>query len=296
MDKAEAPFSAETYLRNASGPLAPYFRSLVPDVDSRAKLDPARLKATWTAELDRFARHYKFNPDQRSKAEKNLQDRVAIADDWFRDVENRQKVKKYLDDLDHYLAVEQNRDALASERSAAYKKRTEIDADRRELVQTVDAWTDVLHDSWMKLVPPEQASSAGRLPVLWTQMDTINALTMYGLAAVGLCLLLGFLTPLAALGGVAYLALFYLSMPPWPGVPPSPMAEGHYLYVNKNLIELLACLVLASTPNGLWCGLDALLFGWLSRRRQARAERRDEREPHLATSDYRTQPLTRSDR
>ena len=37
------------------------------------------------------------------------------------------------------------------------------------------------------------------------------------------------------------------------------MAEGHYCYVNKNLIEMLACLVLASTPNGLWIGLDALL-------------------------------------
>lgn len=270
VEKAEGPFSAEVYLRNASGPFAPYFRRLVPDVDSRNKLVLDRLKGSWTAELATIAPHYRFTPAQRAAAEKDLNDRVEIADDWFRDLENRQKVKKYFDDLDHYLAVEQNGDALASERSAAYKKRTEIDADRRALVQTVDAWTGVLHDSWMKLVTPEQARSAGPLPVVWTRMDTINALTMYGLAAVGLCLLLGFCTPLAALGGVAYLALFYLSMPPWPGVPPGPMAEGHYLYVNKNLIELLACLVLASTPNGLWCGVDALLFGWLSRRRAAR--------------------------
>jgi hypothetical protein len=39
------------------------------------------------------------------------------------------------------------------------------------------------------------------------------------------------------------------------------------------LIEMLACLVLASTPNGLWIGLDALLFGWIGRgRARARAE------------------------
>ena len=54
-------------------------------------------------------------------------------------------------------------------------------------------------------------------------------------------------------------------MPPWPGLPEAPIAEGHYVYVNKNLIEMLACLVLASTPNGLWIGLDALLFGWIGR-------------------------------
>ena len=90
---------------------------------------------------------------------------------------------------------------------------------------------------------------------------------MYGLVAMGVCLILGLLTPLAALAGAVFLGQIYLSMPPWPGLPPNPMAEGHYWIVNKNLIEMLACLVLASTPNGLWIGLDALLFGWIGRGR-----------------------------
>jgi hypothetical protein len=60
---------------------------------------------------------------------------------------------------------------------------------------------------------------------------------------------------------------FYLSMPPWPGLPESPKLEGHYRFVNKNLVEMVACLVLASTPNGLWIGLDALLFGRSSKTR-----------------------------
>ena len=76
-------------------------------------------------------------------------------------------------------------------------------------------------------------------------------------------------------------------MPPWPGLPEG-ITEGHYRYVNKNLIEMLACLVLASTPNGLWIGLDAVLFGWIGRGRRRReaaeaaeAEARAER-PALA--------------
>ena len=36
-------------------------------------------------------------------------------------------------------------------------------------------------------------------------------------------------------------------MPPWPGLPEG-ITEGHYRYVNKNLIEMLACLALAARP------------------------------------------------
>ena len=67
-------------------------------------------------------------------------------------------------------------------------------------------------------------------------------------------------------------------MPPWPGLPEG-ITEGHYRFVNKNLIEMIACLALASTPNGLWIGLDALLFGWIGRGRRAgrgRAARSEE--------------------
>ena len=102
-----------------------------------------------------------------------------------------------------------------------------------------------------------------------TQLQQVDLATMWGLTIIGLCLMLGLFTPLAALGGAAYLLSFYLSMPPWPGLPEG-VTEGHYRYVNKNLIEMLACLVLASTPNGLWIGVDAFLFGWIGRGRRAR--------------------------
>ncbi len=75
------------------------------------------------------------------------------------------------------------------------------------------------------------------------------------------------MTPFAALSAAAFLAMIYFSMPPWPGMPPNPKAEGHYLYVSKNLIELIACMVIATTPSGHWIGLDVLFFGARRRRR-----------------------------
>jgi len=68
--------------------------------------------------------------------------------------------------------------------------------------------------------------------------------------------------------------MIYLSMPPLHGLPPNPKAEGHYWIVNKNLIELIACLLIAVTASGHWVGLDALLFGASRRRRWARYEAR----------------------
>jgi hypothetical protein len=88
--------------------------------------------------------------------------------------------------------------------------------------------------------------------------------------------LLGFLTPFSAICAAAFLAMIYLSMPPWPGLPPNPRAEGHYWIVSKNLVELIACMVVATTANGHWFGLDALFFGARRRRRWARHERRIE--------------------
>jgi uncharacterized membrane protein YphA (DoxX/SURF4 family) len=93
----------------------------------------------------------------------------------------------------------------------------------------------------------------------WSQQEVIDWLVTFGLCAVGACLLLGFLTRPACLAGALLLLMFYLAMPAVPGVPDNPRAEGHYLYINKNIIEMLALLALATTRSGRWLGLDGLV-------------------------------------
>jgi thiosulfate dehydrogenase [quinone] large subunit len=56
----------------------------------------------------------------------------------------------------------------------------------------------------------------------------------------------------------ALLAAFYLSAMPLTGLP-VPRAEGTYLIVNKNLIELLAVAVVMAFRTGRIAGLDLLL-------------------------------------
>jgi uncharacterized membrane protein YphA (DoxX/SURF4 family) len=106
----------------------------------------------------------------------------------------------------------------------------------------------------------------------WDRLDWIDFLTRWSLTIIGGLLLAGLLTRTACVAGALYLLMFYLSMPPFPGLPANPRAEGHYLFVNKNLIEMLALLALATTQSGRWLGLDGLarfLFPWGRKARSA---------------------------
>jgi uncharacterized membrane protein YphA (DoxX/SURF4 family) len=265
------PFSAEVYLRNAAGPLAPYFREMIPDVDGRVILDLPLLKAGWRNEVERIAGHFKFAEAQRSQAAKILDETERWADHSFSDPENDEKRRKYFHDLDQVERTEADPNALSFQLERAWDARRSLEADRRALLGPFTERTNTLRAEIAKLATPEQLGSYGDVSRPWTQLDAINVATTYGLIAIGACLILGFLTPWAALGAAGFLAMIYLSMPPWPGVPPNPRAEGHYFIVSKNLVELLACLVIATTPSGHWIGLDALFFGARRRRRLALA-------------------------
>jgi len=91
-----------------------------------------------------------------------------------------------------------------------------------------------------------------------------DLITMWGLTAVGLLLILGLFTRLASLGAIGFIVLFYLCNPPFVGYFYSIPTEGSYLIVNKNLVELGALVVVLVTGSGRFAGLDRIvsrLFG-----------------------------------
>ena len=126
---------------------------------------------------------------------------------------------------------------------------------RRKLVGPVQAMEKEMYADAEELLSPEQLA-AGPVPTPATPINRINWRTMWGLTILGLLLMLGLFTRLSALGAVALLSLFYLAMPPWPGVQEIPSIE-HNLFVNKIWIEMLALLAIAALPSGKWFGLDA---------------------------------------
>ncbi len=273
--KGEKSFSAEGYLRNSTGPLAPYFRGMIPDVNGLERLDPVRLEKAWREDVQRVGDHFGFDDAQREESAKALDAAKAYADAWFADREKAEKRAQYIHDLNGVQTVERDPTAMSYERERAAAKRKDLDVDRIALLKDLNDRAAKLRDDVTKLATKEQTAAAGRFVSPPNSLEQMNVFITYSVWAIGLCLILGLFTRLAALGGALFLLQIYLSMPPWPGLPPSPRAEGHYLIVDKNLVEMLACMALTFLPTGHWVGIDALLFG---RRRHLRALARAEQE------------------
>jgi uncharacterized membrane protein YphA (DoxX/SURF4 family) len=92
-----------------------------------------------------------------------------------------------------------------------------------------------------------------------TGMWIIDNANAYGLTIIGIALILGVFTRVALWSGVALLVSYYLAYPPFGGYSYGFPSEGSYLFVNKNLIELVAMILLAFLDSGQYYGIDMLL-------------------------------------
>jgi thiosulfate dehydrogenase [quinone] large subunit len=90
-------------------------------------------------------------------------------------------------------------------------------------------------------------------------LEFVNVVNSWGLAIIGLALVLGLFTRAALVVGMVFLALYYLSHPPLISVDYALPSEGNYLWVNKTLIELIAMSVLLAFPVSHIVGLDRLI-------------------------------------
>ena len=138
-----------------------------------------------------------------------------------------------------------------------------------ELSGPVRAMEAELKDQAQQLLTVQQIQR-GPMPEPWTMLRIIDLATIAGLAGLGILLLLGFFSRIAAVSAAAMIFGFYLAMPPLPGLPEAPGPE-HSLIINKNLIEVLALGALACLPTGRWFGLDGALAGFIASRRARKA-------------------------
>ena len=129
----------------------------------------------------------------------------------------------------------------------------------------------LLYEGLIKLLNPDWSaagyllSATGPLAGMFqalaeseTLLSLVNILNTWGLLLIGLGLFLGIFTRISQLAGIALLLLYYLSHPPIFSEPGF-FREGSYFIISKDLLEIIALLVLMFFPTGQFLGLDGLL-------------------------------------
>lgn len=260
------PFSSEMYLRNSTGPFADRFRGMIPDFHGQALLNQDSVKEQWKVMGEEIAGYYQFTGEQIKAANLQIEQSTLWLEGHFAEPKVAADIKKYSELVEKWEAA-QKPGTPEFEKQRARTKNAELNADRAKLTGPIKQQTADLKDKILALRTPEQVA-LGNVPrpwKTWSELEKADTITMYGLTLCGALMVVGLFSRLASLGAAGFLLLFYLSMPPWPGLPPAPIAEGTYLIVNKNMVELIACLMLATAPTGVWGGLDALIRGLITR-------------------------------
>lgn len=103
-------------------------------------------------------------------------------------------------------------------------------------------------------------------------LKIVDFLNIWGLILIGLGLFFGVFTRVAAAAGVLLLSFYYLANPPLLGIDYGIPAEGHYLIVNKNLIEMITLIVFIVVPQQMTPGIDSL---WKFIRDKLKNEKKD---------------------
>lgn len=174
------------------------------------------------------------------------------------------KIQEYKDLVEDYeRAVAQAKIDYQNEHATMLGRKVALM--RSELVGPIRQMDRSLKDAALDLLTQEQLAK-GALPNQ-SPVAQADRQVMWGLIILGCLLIAGFFTRIAAVAGAIMLFMFYMVIPPWPGVPEPPGLTEHAYIVNKNFIESIALLGIAAMPTGSWFGLDGLVYKWWKSRR-----------------------------
>jgi len=261
---------------------------------------PPLLDAEWEEYFDKFVAYYGLDDAQKAVARKNLDQAKHSTGDWLlrgqyvqtitspygptAEIERSvQDTVKYYQERRQKLWETQAKDqswtlgnVMAADKSKEFAaERAELARLRNGLTADLDKHTKEMKARLLDAVPANSLKEKGLMPdpakpgfAAMGRLDWVDFGVRWGLTVVGGCLLLGFFTRTACVLGALLLLLFYLPTLPLPGVPEAFRAEG-YPYVNKNLVECLALLTLATTASGRWGGIDGIVHALFGRRRKA---------------------------
>ena len=255
-------WSAAPFFANAKGPYADHFQELVWDYNGMQRRDNAFIKAWFTEFVTEATDYYSFDPKRKARANAVLATAIKT---------HKELIASYKDDLIEYdkgmeelkgLKAQADRMEVEGRAGQVASMERDIKGKLKTAMWDVDALISGFETEINLIAAPNQLAVAPplQLPITPTGsvVDTsiMDKYVPYFDLAIGWMLILGLFTPVASLAAAGFLATVFISQfPPGTG-PTSSMYQ---------LIEALACLVLAGTGAGRFAGLDFFLHLFVRR-------------------------------
>lgn len=248
-------WDSKPFFAGARGPAAGHFRQLVWDWDGSIRTDVEETKVHFARFRDRVIRHYGFDEQQKQQAQANYAKAVRQLE-WVLE-NNEQEIEEYKLGRSRLTRLEEDdrRSGVASLAGQRETIRTELNAKINPVLDQIDMVWKNYEAAQNAMASRDQIAQNNPIAIGVPRkgyIDTrvINPVVPYFDMGIGVCLILGLFTPVAALAAAAFLGSVFISQfPPATG-------PGSSSY---QLIEGVACLVLAATAAGRFAGLDFIL-------------------------------------
>ncbi len=252
-------FRSSHFLNQSVGPLALWYQSWVPDSLGQERLDLHARRDSWVARKDELVARVGREKAKTKRAEKQL--------------------KNHLKKLDQFAAAHQGaiaehlREVQRLQRAAADPSMQGVDfgiqwlaSQRRKLVAQADAWgadlAELEADCNRDLIAAVEIDPATvELPDDPSQKSTVDHAVTWLTLSVGILLMIGLMTPIAAMVGASFLLAVMLSQPFW-------VRGADLTFLHYQLVELAALFCLAATRAGRWGGIDFFWSGFAGRSKE----------------------------
>ena len=258
-----AKFTSEGFLRDAKGPFAGAYLGMIPDIYGAVRFDYGTTDDIWKYHYNEAAAHFDFDDDQLKQAE-DAHKRALAKLKYFLDSTSEEREKNDLEAGRIAAAAGDSSTASVNFRRTWIEKQekennSELQGWLRKIDAIWDSYEEDIHDiaregmyeyddgtkmSQYDLYGPYPLPTPGDGLVSSTFADSFIPWFTF---SVGVLLVLGLFTRVAAVAGSAFLLSVVASQPPF-----VPAATD----TNYQIVLLLGLLVIAAVGAGRWGGLD----------------------------------------
>ena len=259
-------FSSVGFLNAAQGPLAPEFQKLIWDHDGELRLNQTTITQLFSDAADRSATHFGLTDEQKKALGRIKSQTLDKLGEIY--TESKDAIDKYALSRERLANMDSSKmwNEISSLRGQKQQIAKERMGDVHKALASIDAVWNQYEVRLNSVANATQLQSAGRFHFSrpgegLLSVSVVDKIIPIFDMVVGILLIIGLLTPVAAWAAALFLISVILTqMPGFPGTQPT--------YYQS--IECLALITLATTDAGRYAGLDFFPWAWRQNKKAAR--------------------------